>query len=160
MLNTYFGRLVPLMEQTGGDVHQIVGDELMVIFGKAGDVADHALQAARAALLLQRSADRIAREHPDWPRFRAGVNSGEVLAGVVGAQRGHRLHGVVGDTVNLTARLQAEAPVGAVLIGEETFRRLGGRAVVELLPPRQVKGKREPVTAYLLRGIRHAGGAP
>jgi class 3 adenylate cyclase len=148
------------MERAGGDVHQIVGDELMVIFGKAGDVPDHALRAARAALLLQRAAERIAREHPGWPRFRAGVNSGEVLAGVVGAARGHRVHGVVGDTVNLTARLQAEAPVGAVLIGEETFRRLGTRAVVDPLPPREVKGKREPVTAYLLHGIRNAGGEP
>jgi class 3 adenylate cyclase len=160
MLNAYFGRLVPLMERAGGEVHQIVGDELMAIFGKAGDVPDHALRAARAALLLQRAAERIAREHPGWPRFRAGVNSGEVLAGVVGAARGHRVHGVVGDTVNLTARLQAEAPVGAVLIGEETFRRLGTRAVVDPLPPREVKGKREPVTAYLLHGIRNAGGEP
>ena len=160
MLNAYFGRLVPLMEQAGGEVHQIVGDELMVIFGKSGDVRDHALRAARAALLLQRSADRMAGEHLDWPRFRAGVNSGEVLAAVVGAQRGRRLHGVVGDTVNLAARLQAEAPVGAVLIGEETFRRLGTRAVVEPLPPRRVKGKHDPVTAYVLRGVRDAGGEP
>ena len=160
MLNACFGELVPLMQRAGGEVHQIVGDELMVIFGKAGDAPDHAAQAARAALQLQRSAERIAAEHPDWPHFRAGVNSGEVLAGVVGAQRGHRLHGVVGDTVNLTARLQAEAPVGAVLVGEETFRRLGARAIVEPLPPRRVKGKREPVTAYVLEGMRGAGGEP
>lgn len=153
MLNANFGDLVPLMERVGGEVHQIVGDELMVIFGKSGEVADHAFRAARAALLLQRAAGRIADDHPDWPRFRAGVNSGEVLAGVVGAARGHRLHGVVGDTVNLTARLQAEAPVGAVLIGEETFRRLGSRAIVDPLPPRPVKGKSEPVRAYLLRHL-------
>jgi len=160
MLNAYFGALVPLMENAGGEVHQIVGDELMVIFGKTGEAGDHASRAAGAALNLQRVAERIAREHPDWPRFRAGVNSGEVLAGVVGASRGHRLHGVVGDTVNLTARLQAEAPVGAVLIGEETFRRLGPAAIVEPLPPRQVKGKRQPVRAYVLLELKGAGGAP
>ena len=160
MLNAYFGRLVPLMESAGGEVHQIVGDELMVVFGKGGDAPDHALRATRAALLLQRIAGRVAEEHPDWPRFRAGVNSGEVLAGVVGGPRGHRLHGVVGDTVNLTARLQAEAPVGSVVIGEETFRRLGARALVEPLPPQQVKGKREPVAAYILHGIGDTGGEP
>ncbi|MBA3433343.1 MAG: hypothetical protein H0U08_04540, partial [Actinobacteria bacterium] len=55
--------------------------------------------------------------------------------------------------VNLAARLQAEAPVGGVLIGEGTFRRLGGGAVVEALPPRQVKGKEEAVVAYLLHGL-------
>ena len=158
MLNAYFGRLVPLMERAGGEIHQIVGDELMVVFGKSGDVPDHALRAAHAALLLQRAAERIAGAHSDWPRFRAGVNSGEVLAGVVGGTRGHRLHGVVGDTVNLAARLQTEAPIGSVLIGDETFRRLGTRAVVEPLAPRQVKGKREPVTAYLLHGLRNVEG--
>ena len=73
--------------------------------------------------------------------------------GVVGATRGHRKHGVVGDVVNLAARLEAAAPVGGVLIAEETFRGLGSRAVVEAVPPMQVKGKRDPVTAYVLHRL-------
>lgn len=153
MLNAYFERLVPLLERTGGEVHQIIGDELMVVFGKEGDTPDHPARAARAALLLQRAATRIAGDHGDWPRFRVGVNSGEVLAGVLGGSSGHRKHGVVGDVVNVTARLQAQAPVGSVLIGEETFRRLGARAVVEPLPPLRVKGKAEPISAYLLLAL-------
>ncbi len=153
MLNAYFERLVPLMERAGGEVHQIVGDELMVIFGKEGDDADHPAHAARAGLLLQSAAQEIADGHEGWPRFRVGVNSGEVHAGIVGGATGHRKHGIVGDVVNLAARLQAEAPVGGVLIGEGTFRRLEG-AVVEALPPRNVKGKEEPVTAYLLHELR------
>ena len=153
MLNAYFGRIIPLMERGGGEVHQIVGDELMVIFGKDSAVSDHAFRAARAALALQRVAERTAAEHDDWPRFRVGVSSGEVHAGVVGAARGHRKHGVVGDVVNLAARLQAAAPVAGVLIGAETFRELGAQAVVEAVPPMRVKGKREPVTAYLLHRL-------
>jgi class 3 adenylate cyclase len=153
MLNSYFELLVPLMESTGGEVHQIVGDELMVLFGKDGETPDHAARAARAALLLQRTATRIAREHEDWPRFRVGVNSGEVLAGVVGGTRGHRKHGVVGDVINVASRLEAEAPVGSVLIGEETFRRLGTGAVVEAVEPLHVKGKEQPLTAYVLRAL-------
>jgi adenylate cyclase len=153
MLNAYFDRILPRMEETGGEVHQIVGDELMVIFNKSGDVLDHARRAAEAALLIQRIASDVGREHEDWPRFRVGVNSGEVIAGVVGGQRGHRKHGVVGDPVNVAARLQAEAPVGEVLIGEETFAALGSAALVEPVAPRQVKGKREPIRAYLLRAL-------
>jgi class 3 adenylate cyclase len=141
------------MEQSGGEVHQIVGDELMVIFGKDGDEPEHPLHAARAALLLQRAADDVAGEHEGWPRFRVGVNSGEVHAGVVGGESGHRKHGIVGDVVNLASRLEAEAPVGGVLIGEETFRRLGAGAVVEALPPRRVKGKQQAVAAYLLHDL-------
>jgi adenylate cyclase len=156
MLNAYFGRIIPLMEKLGGEVHQVVGDEVMVIFNKAGDRPDHAALAARAGMELQEAADEVARSHPDWPRFRAGVNSGEVLAGVVGGSRGHRKHGVVGDTVNLAARLQSEAPVGKVVLGAETVRRLPPGAVVERLPDLQLKGKREPVEAYVLRSIRGA----
>ena len=97
MLNAYFGRIIPLMEQSGGEVHQVVGDEVMVIFNKAGDLPDHALcGGAVRRETLQETAAAVAGDHPDWPRFRAGVNSGEVLAGVVGGPRGHRKHGVVG----------------------------------------------------------------
>ena len=151
MLNAYFGTIIPLMEQTGGEVHQVVGDEVMVIFNKAGDLPEHASVAADAAKTLQETAAAVARDHPDWPRFRAGVNSGEVLAGVVGGSRGHRKHGVVGDTVNLASRLQAEAPVGEVVLGAETVRRLPPGTVVERLPELHVKGKSEPVEAYVLR---------
>ena len=153
MLNAYFGRIIPLLERMGGDVHQIVGDELMVVFGKS-DEPDHALRAARASLLLQRTARSTAEGHDDWPRFRVGVASGEVHAGVVGAESGHRKHAFVGDVVNLAARLQAEAPVDGVLIGAETYRQLGESAVAQALPPRKVKGKREPVEAYLLHSVR------
>ena len=153
MLNGYFGRIIPLMEDHGGEVHQVVGDELMVIFNKAGDQPDHAALAARAGAMLQEAASQVARDHPDWPRFRAAVNSGEVLAGLVGGSRGHRKHGVVGDTVNLASRLQAEAPVGHVLLGAETVRRLPPGAVVERLPDLHVKGKVEPVEAYVLRRL-------
>jgi len=153
MLNAYFGATVPLMEQLGGEVHQLVGDEVMVIFNKAGNQPDHAPIAVRAALSLQEEAAVVAHDHPEWPRFRAGVNSGEVLAGVVGGTRGHRKHGVVGDTVNLASRLESEAPVGQVVIGAETLRRLPAGAVVERLPELRVKGKAEPVEAYVLRSL-------
>jgi adenylate cyclase len=156
MLNTYFSRIIPLLEDFGGEVHQVVGDEVMVIFNKQGDKPDHAVLAVEAGAALQEAAEEVAAGHPDWPRFRAGVNSGEVLAGVVGS-RGHRKHGVVGDTVNLAARLQAEAPVGKIVLGSETVRRLPAGAVVERLPALRVKGKAEPVEAYVLRSIRGAG---
>jgi adenylate cyclase len=158
MLNAYFERIIPLMERTGGEVHQIVGDELMVIFNKEGNLPDHAARAARAGLLLQQAAGSVAREHGDWPRFRVGVNSGEVVAAVVGGERGHRKHGIVGDPVNVAARLQAEAPIGTVVIGEGTFQRLDAGAVVEALPPRRVKGKAEPLHAFVLQDLR--GGDP
>src|SRR2546430_12659247 len=69
----------------------------------------HALRAARAGLALQRAADEIAASNEAWPRFRVGVNSGEAIVGVVG-ERGHRIHGVFGDTVNLGAQIGRAPP--------------------------------------------------
>jgi adenylate cyclase len=152
MLDTYFSPLIPQMRELGGDVHQLIGDAVMVVFNKHGDQPDHARLAARAALAFQETAGQIAAANPDWPRFRVGVNSGEIASGVVG-ERGHRKHDVIGDTVNLAARLESQAPVGGVLIGEGTRAALPDGAVVEELPPMRIKGKAEPVTAYVLRAL-------
>ena len=151
MLNAYFGAIVPLMEGERGEVHQIVGDELMVIFNKQGDTPDHPLRASRAALTLLRTADRIAR--PEWPRFRVGVNSGTAVAAVVGGERGHRKHGVVGDAVNVAARLEQAAEASNVVIGGTTYERLPAGVVAERLPPLHVKGKTDPLEAYRLQGL-------
>jgi adenylate cyclase len=157
MLNAYFGVLIPLLEEQGAEVHQIVGDEVMAIFNKQDDVPDHPLVAAAAALRFQTAADEIASAHPGWPRFRTGVNSGEVVAAVVGGSRGHRKHGVVGDTVNLAARLEQAASVGTVVIGEATYRRLPPGARAERLAPLTVKGKATPVEAYRLLTVSSTG---
>jgi class 3 adenylate cyclase len=153
MLVAYFGRLAPLIrDEFGGEVHEFVGDQIFAVFNKAGDQPDHAVRAARAALALQRAAAEIAAEHPGWPPFRVGINSGEALVGVVG-ERGHRIHGVFGDTVNLGARLEGHAPPGGVLIGAGTYDQLPPGATVERVPDLHVKGKTEPVVAYLLLDV-------
>jgi adenylate cyclase len=152
MLRTYFARLVPLLQARGGDVHELIGDAVMVVFNKHGGQPDHALLAARAGLAFQEAAAQVADDHPDWPRFRVGINSGEVATGVLG-ERGHRKHDVIGDTVNLAARLESQAPVGAVVVGAGTYEALPEGTLVEALPPLQVKGKADPVTAYVLRDL-------
>ncbi|MBW3592574.1 MAG: adenylate/guanylate cyclase domain-containing protein [Actinobacteria bacterium] len=155
MINAYWARLVPLLEEGfQAEVHQLIGDAVMAVWNKDGDVPDHAERAARAALALAQEAETIAREHPDWPRFRVGVNSGEVLAGVLGATSGKRQHGIVGDTVNLAARLEGEAAAGEVVIGRGTYERLGDTALVDPLGELAVKGKADPVEGFVLRGFR------
>jgi adenylate cyclase len=153
VLAQYWDRLIPLLEDARGEVHQVIGDAVMVIFNKQGDLPEHAVAAARAALLFQSAAAEIAAAHADWPRFRVGVNSGDVVAGVIGA-RGHRKHGVVGDTVNLAARLESEAAAGEVVVGAETARRLPPGTTLERLADLNLKGKAEPVEAYVLRALR------
>jgi adenylate cyclase len=153
MLVTYFGELAPMIDREfDGEVQDFVGDQIFAIFNKRGDQPDHALRAARAALELQRRAEALRGEHPEWPRFRAAVNTGPVLAGVVG-DRGHRIHGVFGDTVNLGARLEGQAPPGGVVIGSGTLAGLPEGVLVDALPEMHVKGKAQPVQAYVLKGL-------
>ena len=147
MLNTYWERLLPVLRRFGADVHDLIGDEVMAIY--RGD--DHAGRAARAALLFQEEAARTAQD--GWPRFRAGLNTGTVTAGIVGASSGLRKHGVIGDTVNVAARLQSAAPVGCVLAAVETTRRLPEGTLAEPITPIELKGKAAPVNACVLRAV-------
>jgi class 3 adenylate cyclase len=153
MLVEYFAALTPLIaDEYGGEVHEFVGDQIFAIWNKGGDQPDHAVRAARAALALQEAAESIRARHADWPRFRAGVNTGPVLAGVVGG-RGHRVHGVFGDTVNLGARLESNAPVGGVLVGASTHAALPAGTEAERVDDLHVKGKADVVEAYVLHSV-------
>ena len=131
MLNAYFEAAIPaVVRHHGGDIDQLIGDAMMATFNTRGDQPDHAQRAAAAALDVQRETAALAAAHPDWPRFRIGVNTGEALVGVLGAGEG-RSYTVVGDTVNVATRLQAAAPIGGVAVGAATLRHLpepGSRA--------------------------------
>jgi adenylate cyclase len=149
MLNAYFEVAIPaIVREQGGQIDRLIGDAIMATWGTRGDQPDHAERAVNAAAALQVETSRLADAHPDWPRFRAAVNSGEALVGVVGAESG-RSYTVIGDTVNVAARLESRAPTGGVVVGGATLRAVPGLRATSL-GELQVKGKREPVDAYLL----------
>src|SRR3954451_2112643 len=133
MLNASFERAIPAIRAEGGEIDRLVGDAIVATFNTRGDQPDHPARAARAALDVLRAAEAPGAEHPDWPRFRVGVNSGEAMVGVVGARQG-KSYTVIGDTVTGAARLQGAAPVGAVTIGAGTLRGLPGARVRPLGP--------------------------
>ena len=153
ILNTYYGMATPLIfNEFGGEVEKFMGDAIMATFNTRGDQPDHASRAAGAGLELQRQMRFLAASHPEWPQLRVGVNSGEALVRELGGP-GFVVYAVVGDTVNVASRLESQAPVGGVLIGAETYRRIGAIADVEARPHLAVKGKRTPVDAYILNAI-------
>jgi adenylate cyclase len=149
MLNAYLEVAIPpLVREHGGEIDRLIGDAIMATWGTRGDQPDHAERAVNAAAALQMETARLAAEHPDWPRFRAAVNTGEALVGVVGAESG-RSYTVIGDTVNVAARLESRAPTGGVVVGGATLRAVPGLRATSLGEV-EVKGKRERVDAYLL----------
>ncbi|MGW1739965.1 adenylate/guanylate cyclase domain-containing protein [Nocardia sp. NPDC001965] len=153
MLNTYYGAIVPAILDHGGTVVQFVGDAVMAVFNAPVHQPDHALRAAAAGLALQRVVTETALPHPDWPRFRVGVNTGPALVGNIGAPQ-MRNYTAIGDTTNLAARLESLAEPGTVLIGSLTYAHLGSRAQVRSRGTVTVKGRTEPVTCYVLDGLR------
>jgi adenylate cyclase len=152
MLNEYFEAAVPAVVQPyGGDVDRIIGDALMVTFNKRGDQPDHARRAAAAGLAMQAATGRVADRHPEWPRFRVGINSGPATVSVLGTDGG-RTHTVIGDTVNTASRIEGKAPAGGVAIGPSTLADLPG-AVTSPLGALTLKGKADPVETFLLLGL-------
>jgi adenylate cyclase len=150
VLDAYWSAAAPLITRRyQGEIEKFIGDGIAATFNSRGDQPDHATRAASAALALQKAFARIRRDHPDWPLMRIGVNSGDVVVREVGGS-GHVAYPVLGDAVNTGSRLEGLAPPGGVLIGSATYDRLPDGVVVEERRHLKVKGKEEPVGAYVL----------
>ena len=140
LLARYFERMSGIVEAHGGSVEKFIGDAVMAVFGVPVTHEDDALRACRAAVEMRDALPDLG------VAGRIGVNTGEVVAGTA-----ERL--VTGDAVNVAARLEQAAQPGEVLIGAETLRLV--RAAVSVGKQRQLdlKGKADPVRAYLLREV-------
>ncbi|MDQ3943589.1 MAG: AAA family ATPase [Actinomycetota bacterium] len=153
--------MAEVVEHFGGIPLRVIGDQLMALFGAPVAHGDDAERAVRAALDLQRCA-REQGEAFGGLALRTGVNTGEMMFAPVGPDRDFT---VVGDAVNLASRLQSCAPPGGVLVGEETYRATKQSIGYRPVASQDVKGKAEPVPAYLALealapGDRTVPGAP
>ncbi|MFG1921183.1 adenylate/guanylate cyclase domain-containing protein [Cryptosporangium sp. NPDC048952] len=149
MLNRYHGVAVPCILDNGGTVVQFVGDALLALFNAPARQPDHAARAVRAGLGLQTAVDAIAEGRPGWPRFRVGVNTGSALVGNIGSEA-LRGFNAMGDAVNVAARLQTLAQPGQVVIGDATMKQLGPDVTAYSLGELTVKGRLQPVRAYVV----------
>jgi class 3 adenylate cyclase/predicted ATPase len=140
-------RLGEEVARYGGTVDKYIGDNVMAVFGAPVTHEDDPLRAVRAGLAMQAAMtevnDRIAAEIDTDFLLRVGINSGEVLAGRVGDG-----YTVIGDPVNVAARLQAAARPESVTVGEVTYRLTCEAIEYEELEPLDLKGKSEPVPAW------------
>ncbi len=148
-LERILGRLADVVIEYGGYIDKFIGDNVMAIFGAPVAHGDDAERAVRAGLAMQALMgevnEPIAQQHGVTFQLCVGINTGEVLAG-------HDPDGsytVIGDSVNVAARLQAAARPGSVTVGESTFRATRGAIDYGALEqPLVLKGKAEPVPAW------------
>lgn len=153
LVNGCFTALVPVVEHYGGTVDKFIGDEVMALFGAPVAHDDDPERALRAALDMQGAlADFNTREGTSFG-LHFGINTGPVVAGGVGGSA-RQQYSVMGDAVNLAARLEGASESGEVLVGPETHRLTA--ALFEFEGPRtlELKGKSEPVTAHRLLGLK------
>jgi len=152
MLNAYWAVTVPVVvREHGGLIERFAGDAVMVVFNATGEQPDHARRAVEAALGMQRAAEAARHGRPDWPRFRAGVNTGTAVVGNVGTEE-QRSFAAIGDTTNVAARLQTIAEPGQVVVSAATSSALPEEYELDGLGPRNVKGRDGPVEAYVVLG--------
>jgi adenylate cyclase len=136
--------------QNQGEIDKIMGDKILVVFDH--QTLGSAERAARAAWNTARTVrDALtARGFPLATAF--GVNSGIVLAGVQGAPTVRLVYTVIGDPVNLAARLASVAldrPDGGIVVGGAIQRLLPPEVITVPLPIRRVKGKTQEVDLFL-----------
>ncbi|MFL5981592.1 MAG: adenylate/guanylate cyclase domain-containing protein [Gaiellaceae bacterium] len=150
MLNAYWAVTVPVVvREHGGVIERFAGDAVMVVFNAAGDQPDHATRAVAAAFAMQRATETARHGRDEWPRFRAGVNTGTAVVGNVGTQE-QRSFAAIGDTTNLAARLQTAAEPGQVVVSRSTADALPDGTGLDPLGPLELKGKAAPVDAYVV----------
>lgn len=146
-----FAELTAEVERREGVVEKFIGDAVVAIFGVPQaheDDPDRAVECAFA--MLEAVAERSAGA-PAPLRLRIGINSGLVVSGTVGDGT---QAGVMGDAVNVAARLQQSAGPGEVVVSGSVWRRVRDRYEAEALGPLEVKGRDEPVPAYRVIGPR------
>ncbi len=151
VLDRFFAAMRDEIDGEGGTVEKFIGDAVMAAFGVPTAHEDDPTRAVRAAMRMLRRLDEVnvslMQSHDVMLQIRIGVNTGEVLA-TTDPRPGEAM--VTGDTVNAAARLQSAAEPGTVVIGERTARGARGSFQLESLGPLELKGKAQPVNAFVV----------
>jgi adenylate cyclase len=153
-LNEFFGLVVPILERHGGHANKLLGDGVLGVFGAPERLPDHADRALAAAVDTLAAVESRFGERC---RVGIGINSGLVLVGTIGGG-GLAEYGVIGDPVNVAARIQdATRTLREPLLLTEATRCLleDTEQPLETRGSLRLKGKSEPVTVYGL-GSRNA----
>jgi class 3 adenylate cyclase len=166
ILTPYHGTVRDELESFGGVVEKFVGDAVMAVFGAPTAHGDDPERAVRAALAVRDAVTALNTEQPALElRIRGAVNTGEAVV-TLSARPALGEAMVAGDVVNTASRLQQHAPVGEIVVGEETYRATRSAIEYEPLDAVTAKGKSAPleawraVAAISATGERHLSSTP
>lgn len=148
LLNEYFEIMVKEIIQQKGIIDKFIGDAIMAVF--KGPF--HLDRAVEASLNIKNAIDKLPEtsgESKYKPRVSIGINSGEMVSGNIGSSTLRRLdYTVIGDCVNLAARLQTAANVNQILITEENYLKINQSFSCNKIGEMSFKNKEIPVVVY------------
>ncbi|OBK23864.1 cyclase [Mycobacterium asiaticum] len=149
------GRCAAVVQRYGGTVDKFTGDGIMAVFGAPVALEDHAVRAGLAAMDVQDAAKELAASVQDRDdvdlRLRVGLNSGQVIAGEIGA--GSLGYTAIGEQVGMAQRMESVAPAGGVMLSASTAHLVEHCAVLGASESVRIKGAPQPVIAYRLLGM-------
>lgn len=148
LLNEIFSAFDRLSEQHGLEKIKTIGDAYMVVGGLPIPRHDHAQAVAEMALDMQRAVARLSREQGETFNIRIGINTGPVVAGVIGTKK--FIYDLWGDAVNTASRMESHGIAGAIQVTASTYERLQDNYLFKERGIIQVKGKGEMTTYFLL----------
>jgi len=150
LLNIYFSEMIKIIHLYDGTVNKIVGDGLLIFFGDPIPMEDHAERALRMSIDMQK---RIKELSGEWGQYGyelgvgIGINSGFVTVGNVGSDA-YKDYTIIGNQVNVAARLETSAKAGQILISQRTYSLIKGLFEVEEIGSVKVKGVHNPIKTY------------
>lgn len=154
LLNELFSMLSEVVFRHEGTVDKFIGDCIMAVWGAPTEQPDHARRALLAAedmLRFLESANQVWSEKLGVEiRLAIGVNSGEAIVGNIGSDK-RMEYTVVGDVVNVAARLEAVAKPNQILVAERTEALAGAGFVLHSLGPHKLTGRKTETTVFELR---------
>ena len=153
VINACWDWLVPVVQKYDGTIDKFIGDEIMAVFGAPVTHEDDAERALRAALEMMDAI--VAFNHANGTELglHIGINTGLVVAGEIGGRDRHD-YSVIGDAVNLAARLEDASSVGEIFVGPATYRQTQRLFDFEPVVPLKLKGKEVPVEVSRLLGAK------
>ena len=159
IVETYFSNFLDDIHSNGGDINDVAGDGLMIIFQNP-DPTTHARLAVRTALSIREKTSKMNRNADgNWPTVivNVGIHSGQVLLGAnkMESAGGTRwVYTATGYATNLAARIGASATKGAILVSDATAARLGNEFELHGTGPQQFKGISRAIDVFSVTGDR------
>jgi len=153
MLDELFSAFDRLAEKHGLEKIKTIGDCYMVVSGIPEPRADHAAAMARFAIDMMDELHAYAKRRSSDLTIRCGVNTGSVVAGVIGRKK--FIYDLWGDTVNTASRMESHGVAGRIHVSQSTYECLKDTFDFEARGTIDVKGK-GPMQTFLLVGERQA----